>query len=144
MTIVSEKSIVLPFSPYKSMREQIWPCRKIGHGQPRVIIWTNLVVLMHPMLHIKFQGHRPFLFRRRRFFKGFYHIWAWRPSWSYDLDHLNKLSFPHPKEAPFKIWLQLALWFQRRRCLKMLTTYLPTYERTTDYKLANGLKAQVS
>ena len=28
------------FSPYKSIRDQIWPCRKIGR-QPRVIIWTN-------------------------------------------------------------------------------------------------------
>ena len=35
-------------------------CRKIGQGQPRVIIWTNLVVLEHPMLHTTFQVHRPF------------------------------------------------------------------------------------
>ena len=59
-TIVSEISIVLPFSQYKSIREQIWPCHKIGQGQPRVIIWINLVVLVHSMLHTKFQGHRPF------------------------------------------------------------------------------------
>ena len=26
--------------------------------------------------------------------KGFYHIWAWRPSWSCDPDAANKLSFP--------------------------------------------------
>ena len=26
------------FSPYKNIRDQIWPCRKIGQGQPRVII----------------------------------------------------------------------------------------------------------
>ena len=60
-TIVSEKSIVLPFFflPYKSIKDQIWPCRKIGQGHPRVIIWTILVVLEHPMLHTKFQGHRP-------------------------------------------------------------------------------------
>ena len=45
---------------YNSTREQIWPCRKIGQGQPRVIIWTNSVLLMHLMLHTKFQGHRPF------------------------------------------------------------------------------------
>ena len=32
-----------------------------------------------------------FWFWRRRFLKGFYHIWAWRPSWSCDQDHLNKL-----------------------------------------------------
>ena len=58
-TIVSEKSIVLPF-PIQSIRDQIWPCHKIGEGQPKVIIWTNLVVLEHPMLHTKFQGHQPF------------------------------------------------------------------------------------
>ena len=36
-------------------------------------------------------------------------------------DHLNKLSFPHPKESPYEIWVQLAQWFHRRGCLKMLT-----------------------
>ena len=46
-----------------------------------------------------------FRFWRRRFFKGFYHIWAWRPSWSCDQEHLNKLSFPHPKESPYEIYL---------------------------------------
>ena len=29
------------FPPYKSIRDQIWPCRTIGQDQPRVIIWTN-------------------------------------------------------------------------------------------------------
>ena len=47
------------FFPYKSIRHQIWSCRKICQDQPRVIIWTYLVVLEHPMLHTKFQGHRP-------------------------------------------------------------------------------------
>ena len=28
---------------------------------------------------------------------------AWRPYWSCDLDNLYKLSFPLPKEAPYKI-----------------------------------------
>ena len=40
--------------------DQIWPWRKIGKGQPMVIIWANLVVLEHPMLHTKFRSHRPF------------------------------------------------------------------------------------
>ena len=31
--------------------------------------------------------------------KEFYHIWAWRPSWSCDPDAANKLSFHLPKEA---------------------------------------------
>ena len=56
-------------------------------------------------------------FWRRRFFKGFEHFWAWWASSSCDLDHLYKLSFPLPKEAPHKIWLWSAKRFQRRRCL---------------------------
>ena len=46
-------------SPFKSPRDQIWPWWKIGQGQPKVTIWTNLVVLSHLMLHIKFQGNQP-------------------------------------------------------------------------------------
>ena len=35
-------------------------------------------------------------------FKGFYHIWAWWPSWSCDLDHLYKLLFSLHKKAPIE------------------------------------------
>ena len=35
-------------------------------------------------------------------FKGFYHIWAWRPSWSTSQDHFSNLSFPQPKKG--SIW----------------------------------------
>ena len=48
------------FSPYKSMRDQIWTCRKIGQGEPRVIIWTNYDRPKASMLHTKPQGHWPF------------------------------------------------------------------------------------
>ena len=56
------------------------------------------------MLHTKFRKNRPAC-SGKEMLKGFYHIWAWRPSWSCDLDATNKLSFPLPKEAPNKIWL---------------------------------------
>ena len=62
--------VYLTFYPYKSIRDQIWPCRKIGQGQSRVIIWRKLVVLEHHMLHTKFQGHLPFG-SREDFFKFF-------------------------------------------------------------------------
>ena len=39
----------------------------------------------------------------KKILKGFYHIWAWRPSWSTDQDYFSNLSFPHPKEAPYEI-----------------------------------------
>ena len=42
------------------MRYQSWPCRKIGQGQPRITIWTKLIVLEHAILHTKFQSHRLF------------------------------------------------------------------------------------
>ena len=53
------------------------------------------------MLHAKFQDHRT-SGSGEDFFKVFT-IRAWRPSWSCDLDHLYKLLFPLPKEAPHKI-----------------------------------------
>ena len=34
--------------------------------------------------------------------KDFYHIWAWRQSWSGDQDIANKMSMPLPMEAPHK------------------------------------------
>ena len=78
------------------------------------------------------------LIPEKKTFNGFYHIWAWWPSWSCNLDNLNKLLFPHCKEAPHEIWLQSDQLFQRR-CLKMLTTYISTYEWPTEaylyYKL---------
>ena len=32
-------------------------------------------------------------------FEAFYHIWAWRPSWSCDQDITNKILMPLSKEA---------------------------------------------
>ena len=46
--------------PYKSIKDHIWPYRKIGQGQPRLIIWANMIVLEHPMMHTMFQCLRPF------------------------------------------------------------------------------------
>ena len=57
------------------------------------------------MLHTKFRESRPAGSGEEFFLKGFYHILAWRPSWSGDRDAANKLSFPLSKEAPHKIWL---------------------------------------
>ena len=53
------------------------------------------------MLHAKFQDHRT-SDSGKEVFKAFHHIWAWFPSWSYDLGHLYKLSlkFGIPKKRP--------------------------------------------
>ena len=53
--------------PYKSIGDQIWPCRKTGQCQSRGTIWINLVVLEYSMLHTKFQVHRPFGSREEDF-----------------------------------------------------------------------------
>ena len=66
----------------------------------------------------KYSAPRYPRFWRRRFFKGFYHIWAWRPPWSMNCDHFSNLSFPQPKEAPYEIWAKLAQRLQRRSRLK--------------------------
>ena len=51
------------------------------------------------MIHAKFQDHRTSGSGVEDFFEGFYHNII-----SCDLDHLYKLSFPLPKEAPHRIW----------------------------------------
>ena len=56
--IVSEKSTVFTFSYRKALVTKFDPCRKIGQGQPRVIIYINFVELESPILHAKFQDHR--------------------------------------------------------------------------------------
>lgn len=38
-------------------KDQIWYLRKIGQGQPKIIILTILVVLVYPVLRTKFQRH---------------------------------------------------------------------------------------
>ena len=94
------------------------------------------------MLQTKFRENRPAGY-------GFYHILAWRPSWSCDPDAANKLSFPLPKEAPHKIWLGSGKRFRRRKCLKMWTTTYDEDGRTDAgawvyYKLTYEPLAQVS
>ena len=128
------------FSPNKSIREQTWPFCKVGQGQPMISIWTNFEGSKTAMLYTKFDGHRPE--------EDFYHIWARRPSWSYDQDHLNNLSFTHPTEAPQEIWLWQAQWFLRR-CLKMVAegwTHADGGWRRPPYTISSpmSLKAQVS
>ena len=61
---------------------------------------------------------------QKSFLKGFYHIWAWRPSWSFDLDDLYIHWFPHPIDASHKICHKLAKQFQRRRCLTIMVIYI--------------------
>ena len=43
------------------------------------------------MLHTKFHGNRP-AGPGEDFLIGFYHIWEWRPSWSYDQHHVIRFS----------------------------------------------------
>ena len=70
------------------------------------------------MLHAKFQNHRNSCSGEEDF-NGFYHIYVWRPSWSCELAHSYKLTFPLPMEAPHDFLLCLDKQFQRRS-LKMV------------------------
>ena len=62
------------------------------------------------MLHDKFIIHVGLPVLEKKMFKGSYHIWAWRPSWScdvmHDLDHLYKLNF-----VPFQGRLDIKFGF---------------------------------
>ena len=67
----------------------------------------------------------------KKIFEGF--LWAWRPSWSCDLDFLYTHWFPLPIDASYKIWLSLAKRIQRRRSLKLWTDGRRTTDRTPDH-----------
>ena len=54
ITIFRPKSSKLSMKSYVLVFFHIWPCNKIGQGQPKVIIWAILLVLWYPMLHIMF------------------------------------------------------------------------------------------
>ena len=98
---------------------------KIGQSQPRVIIYISFVELESPIRLAKFQDQRTSGSGEQEDFRGFYDIWAWRPSWSCDPYHLHKLSFPLPKEDSHEIWHLLANWLQRRY-LKIMVIYMYT------------------
>ena len=57
------------------------------------------------MLYTNFQGHWP-LGSKEGDFWSFYHILAWKQSWSCDPEHLNKFSFQYPMKAPYEICVQ--------------------------------------
>ena len=53
------------------------------------------------MLHAKFQDHRTSGSGEEDLLRFLPYL-VWGPSWSCDLDHLYKLSFPLPKKAHIK------------------------------------------
>ena len=77
----------------------------------------------------------------KKIFKGFNHIWAWRPSWSCDLGNFYKLWFPLPKEAFIGLAVSEEKTFEhvngRRRTTKDAGPWV-------SYKLTDEPLAQVS
>ena len=103
--------------------DQIWPCRKIGQGQPRVIIWANLVVLEHP----RFKVSGLLISEKKNCFLSLYYIWAWRPTWSCDQDNLSKHWFPRLIEAPDEVWLWLVALGTLTSTYSIIAMIVPKY-----------------
>ena len=100
------------------MHRETWPCRKKVKCQYTTFFFGNFG--RPPVPDDLCKDSAPASSVLEKIFKGFYHIWAWRPSWLMDRDHFSNFSFPQPKEAPYEIWAKLAQRFQRWRRLKML------------------------
>ena len=94
-TIVLEKCKVSPFLHSKIQGTKF--DLDISQGQPRVTIRTNLVVLSHLMLNMKFQSNQP--------------------SGSEEEDFLRLPSYF--QDAAYETWLKLAQQFQSWSRLKM-------------------------
>ena len=70
--------------------------------------------------NVTYQVPRSSAFWFWRFLKGFYHIWACRPSWSSDQNNLYKSWLTYCKESSYEIWVQLGKWFVRKLCFNIL------------------------
>ena len=46
--------------PIQTYRRPCSSCRKIGQGQPSLIIYIHFVELEPPLIHVKFKDHRTF------------------------------------------------------------------------------------
>ena len=88
---------------YKCKGKQTWPCCKKVKCDCTTII---LAILVDPRPRWFMQRFSPKTSSvlEKKIFKGFYHIWAWLPSWSMNGNHFSNLSFPCPREAPNAIW----------------------------------------
>ena len=95
---------ILTFSPYKCLCYQIWPWPKIGQDHPRVIIWTNYDGPPVPNASYQILWKSAQWFQRRKFLKGFYHIWTWQLSWSCD-PRFGSLNVSYHKEQEY-IWFR--------------------------------------
>ena len=69
------------------------------------------------MLHTKFHQNLP-SGSWKEDFKVFYHIWAWQPSWSCDLQNVDEFSLTCTYKLTFKIWLKMGQWFLTKKKAK--------------------------
>ena len=78
---------------------------------PKVITWKNWVP--NATYPLSWKSVHWF----QRCLKGFYHIWVWQPSRSFDQYHVDKFSFPCTKKLIYQIWLQLSSGFWEKKVL---------------------------
>ena len=129
------------FFPYKCIRKQTWPCRKKVKCQCMTIILATLVDPC-PRWFMQTFSPKASSVLEKKIFKGFYHIWAWRPPWSTNRDHFSNFLFPLPKKAPYEIWAKLAQRLQRRSCLKILTFFPYNCIRKQNWPYRKKVKCQ--
>ena len=83
------------------------------------IILATLVDPLSPMIYANIQPQSILDSRE----EVFYHIWAWRPSWSTNHDHFSNLLFPLSKEAPYEIWAKLAREAPEEKLFEILNIF---------------------
>ena len=99
--ILSEKSTVFTFSYRNAYVTKFDLCVNLVKVNPGSS-FVQTMMGWSPGCYIpSFMKIGP-LVLEKKIFKGFYHIWAWRPSWSCDLDHLYKLGSPFPRRLHIK------------------------------------------
>ena len=99
------------FFPNKCIRNQIWPCHKVGHGQPRFIICAD----PHPQCYIPSPKAIVLLVTEKKIFKGFLpYMGVVAILVSCDKYDWYKFWLTYHKESSYEIWVQLAKCFLRK------------------------------
>ena len=106
MTLTStifKKSTFIKKVPFKCIRNQNLTLTFSRLGSTKDHHFNKLGRAHIPNATYQVRRSLAFWFWRRRFLKGFYHTWAWRPFWSCDQNIWYRFSLTYHKESSHEI-----------------------------------------
>ena len=99
------------FPIYLHREVNLIACTKV-QDRARTTVWSDYIGVGSLMFYRKFHGFLFLISIEEDLKKAFYCIWAWRPSWSMNQNHLNKFTSSLSTSLSCEILLKYAQCFQ--------------------------------